>query len=214
MPTRVKICGLTSPEEARQAALLGADAIGLVFYPRSPRAVTPEQALEIVAALPPFVTTVALFVDEEPERIEAVLRTVPVDLLQFHGSEPPHFCEQFGRPYLKAIRVREGVDLLAEARRYASAKGLLLDAYHPDLPGGSGRRFDWQLIPEGLEKPVVLAGGLTPENVAEAIQKVRPYGVDVSSGVEREKGRKDYRKMEIFIAEVRRADRLLRRDGL
>lgn len=204
--TRIKVCGFTVPEEACQAALLGIDAIGLVFYPKSPRFVTIEQARKIVATLPPFVTTVALFVDERPETVWEVLRKVPVDLLQFHGDEPEAFCEQFGRPYIKAIRVREGVDLRQLAERYRSAQGLLLDAYHPELPGGSGQRFNWELIPKALPKPIVLAGGLTADNVAEAIQMVRPYGVDVSSGVEWTKGRKACTRIEKFIAGVRKAD--------
>ncbi len=210
MRTRIKICGLTVPEEARQAALLGSDAIGLVFYPKSPRFVTIQRAREIVSALPPFVTTVALFVDEEAGRISEILRAVPIDLLQFHGDEPPEFCQQFNRPYIKAVRVREGIDLKREARRYRSAHGLLLDSYQPELPGGSGKRFDWNRIPKDLPKPILLAGGLTPENVAEAIRRVRPYGVDVSSGVERFRGRKDCDKIKRFISEVHRADGFFR----
>lgn len=203
---RVKICGFTRIEEAVLAAELGADAIGLVFYPPSPRYVRVEKACAIVDALPPFVTTVGLFVDEAPERIEAVLRQVPLDLLQFHGNETPEQCECFERPYIKAIRMVEGVDLEHEARRFHRARGLLLDAWHPRVPGGTGKRFDWQWIPANLPLPVILAGGLTPANVSEAIQTVQPFGVDVSSGVEREKGIKDSDKMSELIEEVTHGD--------
>ncbi len=203
---RVKICGLTRISDAEEAAVLGADAIGLVFYPPSPRCVRVEQAREIADALPPFVTTVGLFVDQEPAMIESVLRQVPLDLLQFHGSESPSQCERFERPYIKAIRMAQGVDLALEAERFHSARGLLLDAWHPGVPGGTGERFDWNRIPGGLPCPVILAGGLTPDNIGEAIRVVRPFGVDVSSGVEIRKGIKDPHKMAALIEEVTHGD--------
>ncbi len=203
---RVKICGFTRIGDAVAAAEAGADAIGLVFYPPSPRHVSVEQARAIVDALPPFVTTVGLFVDEAPAGIEAVLRRVPLDLLQFHGGESPGQCERFDRPYIKAIRMAEGVDLALEAKRYRRARGLLLDAWHPEVPGGTGERFDWRRIPGDLPLPVILAGGLTPANIGEAIRAVRPFGVDVSSGVESGKGIKDQDKMAALIEEVTHGD--------
>jgi phosphoribosylanthranilate isomerase len=204
--TRVKICGITRVEDALAAAQAGADAIGLVFHAGSPRHVTPDQAAVIVGALPPFVTSVALFVDPDAARVEAVLRRVRPDLLQFHGDESPDFCRGFGVPYLKAIRVRPGVDLLQFPARYADARGLLLDAYSEAAHGGTGERFDWSLIPTGLPRPVILAGGLDPGNVARAVGAVRPWAVDVSSGVEAAKGIKDAAKIAAFIKEVRNAN--------
>lgn len=204
MPSiRVKICGFTRIGDALAAAQLGVDAIGLVFYPKSPRAVTVEQARRIVLALPPFVTTVGLFVDAGAAEIEAVLRRVPLDLIQFHGAETPADCARFGRPYIKAIRMTPEVDLHREAERFYTAQGLLLDAYHPGASGGTGRRFDWDRIPKDLEKPLILAGGLDPDNVRAAIERVRPWAVDVSSGVECGKGIKDPIKMAEFLHEVR-----------
>jgi phosphoribosylanthranilate isomerase len=203
--TRVKICGITRPEDAAAAAECGADAIGLVFYPPSPRAVGIARARSIVEAVPPFVTTVALFVNPSPGEVERVLVEVPVDLLQFHGDEPPERCEAYGRPYLKAIPMREGVDLGAAARGYASARGLLLDTYREGVPGGTGATFDWSRAAVGLGKPVILAGGLTPENVAGAVERVRPWAVDVSGGVEAEKGVKDPHRMQAFVRAVNRA---------
>lgn len=204
--TRVKICGITRPEDGLAAARLGVDAVGLVFHPASPRRVTAEQARAVAAALPPFVTTVGLFVDAEPAGIRAVLDEVPIDLLQFHGDEPPEVCGVWGRPYLKAVRMREGVDVAAEAQRYTDAAGLLLDAYHPGLAGGTGDGFDWGRIPGGLPRPLVLAGGLGADNVATAIATVHPSAVDVSSGVEAAKGIKDPARMAAFVAAVREAD--------
>ncbi len=189
--------------DALAAARLGVDAIGLVFYPLSPRAVEVEQARQIAQALPPFVTIVGLFVDAEPAAIEAVLRRVPLDLIQFHGAETPADCERFGRPYIKAIRMREGVDLRREAERFQTARGLLVDAYDPKRPGGTGQRCDWDRIPKDLPKPLILAGGLEPGNVRAAIAEVQPWAVDVSSGVESAKGVKDYAKMAAFLREVR-----------
>lgn len=207
MRTRVKICGITRPQDALAAAQAGADAIGLVFYPHSPRAVEIDQAREIVASLPPFVTTVGLFVDADAARIRQVLDSVPLDLLQFHGDESPADCRGYGRPYLKALRMREAADVLATARQYHDAAGLLLDTYKADQPGGTGEKFDWRRVPARLTIPVVLAGGLSPDNVAEAIVTAQPFGVDVSGGVEAQKGIKDVYKIRSFIAEVERVGR-------
>lgn len=184
MRTRVKICGITRPEDGQMAARAGADAIGLVFYAPSPRSVQPAQAAAICAALPAFVTSTGLFVDAPAETVRATLDSVPLDLLQFHGDESPAYCASFGRPWIKALRVRDGMDLIQEATRYAGARALLLDTYVPGLPGGTGERFDWALIPSSLPLPVVLAGGLDAGNVAQAVQQVRPWAVDVSGGVE------------------------------
>lgn len=203
--TRVKICGITRPEDAIEAARLGADAIGLVFYRKSPRWVGVEQAREIIRSLPPFVTSVGLFVDETAEAVRDVLDVVPLDLLQFHGDESPAFCESFARPYIKAIRMRDGVDLREAARRYESGAGLLLDAWSPGLPGGTGQRFDWDRVPRDLGRPIVLAGGIEPDNVAEAIATVRPFAIDCSSGVEAEKGIKDGARMAALMTAVRKA---------
>ncbi len=202
MRTRVKICGLTRREDVQEAARLGADALGFVFYAKSPRAVNVEQAAALVRAVPAFVTTVGLFVDPTEEEVRAVLEWVPLDLLQFHGDEPPVFCSRFGRPYLKAVRVQPGVDLVQYAAAYRESAGLLLDAYVPGVPGGTGQRFDWDLIPEVLPLPIVLAGGLEPDNVADAIARVRPWAVDVSGGVEAAKGIKDHARMAAFIGAV------------
>ena len=199
MRTRVKICGITRPEDGRVAASLGADAIGLVFYPMSPRAVTLAQAQAVVAVLPPFVTTVALFVDPEPAEVEAVLSAVAPDLLQFHGGESAAFCGQFARPWIKAVAMREGLDLTAFVDEYRHARGILLDTYRPGLPGGTGEVFDWDAIPTALAGQIVLAGGLTPDNIATAIAKVRPYAVDVSGGVEASKGIKSAALMAAFF---------------
>ena len=207
MRTRVKICGITRPEDALAAAHAGADAIGLVFYDKSPRVVDIAQAWDICEALPPFVTTVALFVNPKPEVVEEVLVEVPIDLLQFHGDEPPGFCEQFGHPYLKAVRMQARTDLDALARQYADAQGLLLDTYKPGVPGGTGEAFNWAWAAQACDKPITLAGGLTAENVADAIKTVCPWGVDVSGGVEREKGIKDSGKINAFIHAVQQADR-------
>ncbi len=201
MHTRVKICGITRVEDGLAAASAGADAIGLVFA-ASPRQVTADQARAIVAVLPPFIKVVGLFVDAPAATVREVLGRVPLDLLQFHGNETPEDCQKFGRPYIRAIRMAPGVDLAVEARRYAQAAGLLLDTYDPQLAGGTGATFDWTRVPRDLNKPVILAGGLTPENVARAVQAVRPYAVDVSSGVEQSKGVKDAAKIAAFIRNV------------
>jgi phosphoribosylanthranilate isomerase len=204
--TRVKICGITRVQDALAACSAGADALGLVFYPPSPRYIEPAVARDVLRALPPFVTSVGLFVDPEPAEVERTLAVAPVDLLQFHGDEAPEFCERFGLPYLKAIRMRPGIDLLEYARRFKGARGLLLDAYVSGLHGGTGSRFEWDLVPPDLPLPVVLSGGLDPENVAAAIGQVRPWAVDVSSGVEAAKGIKDPQRIVAFIAGVRNAD--------
>lgn len=204
MHTRVKICGITRVEDGLAAAAAGADAIGLVFA-ASPRRVTADQACAIVAALPPFLKVVGLFVDAPAASVREVLGRVPLDLLQFHGRETPDDCRIFGRPYIKAISMRDDVDVVGVASRYADAAGLLFDGFHPQLAGGSGQVFDWTRIPRDLDRPVILAGGLTPENVARAIQAARPYAVDVSSGVERDKGIKDAAKIAAFIRHVNEA---------
>ncbi len=202
---RVKICGITRVEDGLACAHLGADAIGLVFYATSPRNVQLEQARAIIAALPPFVTTVGLFVDAAPAEVRAVLAHLPLDILQFHGNETPEYCRSFGRPYLKALRVKPGVDLVQYASAYSDAKGLLLDAHVEGIAGGTGQSFDWTLIPPQLSLPVVLSGGLSGTNIAEAIQRVRPVAVDVSSGVEATKGIKDAAKIAAFMQGVRNA---------
>ncbi len=203
MRTRVKICGITRVEDGLAAARAGADAIGLVFYARSPRAVSAAQARTIVRALPPFVTTVGLFVDAAAEDVRHVLQTVPLDLLQFHGDESPEQCRIYGRPYLKALRMREGVDVAAAARTYSDAAGLLVDTYVEGVAGGTGLAFDWSRLPHDLARPVILAGGLTPDNVAAAVAQVRPWAVDVSGGVEAAPGLKDAAKIEAFIRGVK-----------
>lgn len=203
MRTRIKICGITRPEDARIAVESGADAIGLVFYAPSPRNLDPEQARAIVAALPPFVTAVGLFVDPTRDQVEAVLRRCPLGLLQFHGDEAPAFCGGFGLPYIKAARVRADVDLVQYLSPYHAAQGWLLDAYHDQLYGGTGESFDWKLIPQDLARPVILSGGLAPDNVGAAVRQVRPWAVDVSSGVEASKGIKDAAKIAAFIAGVK-----------
>ena len=202
---RSKICGITRVEDALTAAEQGADAIGLVFYAKSPRAVDASRAREVLCALPPFVTSVGLFVDAPKEEVEEILRLVPLDLLQFHGDETVEYCESFGRPYIKALRVRPDLPLRQQCASFASASGILLDSYVPGVPGGTGEAFDWSLVPADLGKPVILAGGLDAQNVAAAIAQVRPYAVDVSGGVERDKGLKDPRKVAAFLQAVRAA---------
>ena len=205
MNTRVKICGITRVEDALAAARLGAHALGLVFYAGSPRAVTPEQARAIIEALPPFVVPVGLFVNADARVVRETLAVAPVQLLQFHGDEAPEFCAGFGLPYLRAVRVRAGSDLLQYAHEFRAARGLLLDAWVDGVRGGTGATFDWSLIPGDLPMPVVLSGGLDPDNVEQAVRRVRPWAVDVSSGVEAAKGIKDVRKMEAFMTGVRNA---------
>ncbi len=208
MRTRVKICGFTRVEDAVCAAQLGVDAIGLVFYPPSPRHVEIEQAIKIVNALPAFTSVVALFVDEQEARIREVLGNLPIDCLQFHGDEPAEDCRIYGKRYMKAVRMQEGTDVSMLAQRYHDAAGLLLDAYHPGAKGGTGHQFDWDLIPKQCDLPIVLAGGLKVENARQAVQAVKPYALDVSSGVETEKGVKDAIKMAAFIREVNESDRI------
>jgi phosphoribosylanthranilate isomerase len=218
MRTRVKICGITRVEDGVAAAEAGADAIGLVLWPGSPRCVGFEQARAIVAALPAFVTVVALFVDPEPEAVRAALAAVPLDQLQFHGDEAPELCAGFARPYIKAVPVRPGIDLLQYAARFPGAHGLLFDAFQPGgMPGGTGTTFDWTRLPPQLTDPMsrrlILSGGLTPQNVAAAVRQLRPWAVDVSSGVEvtdadgkPRKGIKSAPRIVAFIREVRGAD--------
>lgn len=201
---RSKICGITRIEDALAAVEAGADAIGLVFYAKSPRAVSVQQARAIIAALPPFVTTVGLFVDASRCELGEILDAVPLDLLQFHGDETPAACDGFHRPYIKALRVKPGDDIAAQVALYKNASGVLLDTYVPGIPGGTGEAFDWSLVPAQLSKPVILAGGLTAENVSQAITQVRPYAVDVSGGVESAKGIKDAAKINAFMQAVRR----------
>ena len=202
MRTRVKICGITREQDAKAAVDYGADAIGLVFYQDSPRAITIENARAIVQKLPPFVSVVGLFVDPSPKDVAAVLHRVSLDMLQFHGNELPSECSAYGRPYIKAIKVKEGDDIATQVSKYTGARGVLLDTFDPKLPGGTGRVFDWTKIPKKLDKPLILAGGLTPENVWQAISKVRPYAVDVSGGVEAAKGIKDAEKIAAFMRGV------------
>lgn len=200
--THVKICGITRIEDGVIAARLGADAIGLVFYPPSPRFVNPEQARQIVMALPPFITAVGLFVNAEPATVRAVLSEVPLALLQFHGDEESDYCAAFGRPYLKAVPMGAGAEVHDYEQRFATAAGLLLDSHGGAQTGGSGHGFDWARIPAERHKPLILAGGLHPGNVAAAIRQVRPEAVDVSSGVEAAKGVKDGALIRAFLQGV------------
>ncbi|GIX29561.1 MAG: N-(5'-phosphoribosyl)anthranilate isomerase [Porticoccaceae bacterium] len=202
---KIKICGITSAADARIAEAVGADAIGLVFYPQSPRAVTVAAAREIARAVGPFLTTVALFVDPPQELVEAVLAEVRPHLLQFHGDETPAFCTRFGRPYLKAIRMGAATDPAAAMARHPEAAGFVFDAWHPASPGGTGRRFDWARLTGLPRERMVLAGGLDADNVAEAVARLHPYAVDVSSGVESAPGRKDPQRMARFVRAVRGA---------
>jgi phosphoribosylanthranilate isomerase len=216
--TRVKICGITRVEDGLAAAHAGADAIGLNFWPGTPRCVSLEQARTIVAALPAFVSVVGLFVDPQPEAVRTVLAAIPLDLLQFHGDEPPEVCASFDRPYIKAVPVRPGNDLLQYASRFSGARALLFDAFQPGgMPGGTGTTFDWNELPRQLidasSRRLILSGGLTASNVAAAIRQLRPWGVDVSSGVEMtdddgrpRQGIKSPTKIFAFVREVRSAD--------
>jgi phosphoribosylanthranilate isomerase len=205
MAVRVKICGISRVQDLRAACEAGADALGFVFYEKSPRHVSIANAAGLLRELPPFVQSVGLFVNAGPAFIESVLQAVPLDLLQFHGDETPADCARFGRPYIKAVRVNRDTDLLKCAADFDTARGLLLDAWVAGVPGGTGERFDWSLIPPDLPKPVILSGGLTPDNVAEAVQRVRPWAVDVSSGVEVSKGVKDAHLVAQFIAKAKEA---------
>jgi phosphoribosylanthranilate isomerase len=205
MAVRVKICGITRLQDLHAACDAGADALGFVFFEKSPRHLTIAAAAALVREVPPFVQSVGLFVNADPAFIAAVLQAVPLDLLQFHGDETPAECARFGRPYIKAVRVKQDTDLLKCAADFGAARGLLLDAFVPGVPGGTGERFDWGLVPANLPKPVILSGGLTPDNVAEAVRTVRPWAVDVSSGVEAAKGIKDAHKIARFIAKAKEA---------
>lgn len=203
--TRVKICGITRPDDLDTVLAAGADAVGFVFYPSSPRFVDKQRASALAGRVPPFVARVGLFVNAEPGTVADVLATTPLDLLQFHGDEDVRYCQQFSKPYVKAARMAPGLDLVEFTRAFASARGVLLDAYVESY-GGAGKTFDWSLVPESLPLPVILSGGLTADNVGEAIRRVRPWAVDVSSGVESAKGIKDASKVAAFVAAVRSAD--------
>ena len=205
MKTRIKICGLTREADVDAAVEAGADALGFVFYQPSPRYVTPQRAAELARRGPPFVDIVGLFVNEGPAVIQAACEVAPISLLQFHGDEPADYCRQFSRPWLRAARVRPGLDLVEFAGCFPDARGLLLDAFVEGY-GGGGHVFDWTLIPPGLPGFLVLSGGLTADNVGDAIERVRPVAVDVSSGVEMSKGIKDHQKIAAFVAAVRKAD--------
>ena len=208
MKTCIKICGLTREEDVDAAVAAGVDALGFVFYPSSPRYVSPQRAAELAQRIPPFVDVVGLFVNESPEAVHAVCAALPISLLQFHGDEDATYCRQFARPYLRAARVRPGLDLVEFARAFPDARGLLLDAFVEGY-GGGGHVFDWSLIPLDLPGFLVLSGGLTATNVGEAMRRVRPAAVDVSSGVEMGKGIKDHSKIAAFVAAVRKADESL-----
>jgi phosphoribosylanthranilate isomerase len=208
MTIRVKICGITRVEDALAAVRFGATAIGIVFWKKSARYVTPAKAREIIAALPPFITAVGVYVDPDFDWVEETLSVVGLNLLQFHGNEDPAFCTQFPRPYIKAMRVRAGADLLQYATRYTGASGLLLDTYVEGEPGGTGHAFDWSLIPGELPLPLILSGGLHPGNITSAIQRARPWAVDVSSGVESARGIKDVEKIAAFMRGVRTSESL------
>ncbi len=209
MRIRVKICGITRIEDAKHAVSAGADALGFVFYPKSPRYVTPKVASDIIKQLPPFVNMVGLFVNANKQDVSDILDSVPLDLLQFHGDESEADCNAYNKPYIKAIRVRSTAMIEAAQDEFWSARALLLDAYKPGIPGGTGEAFDWDLIPSEIERKtsVILAGGLNSDNVTNACVKVAPYAVDVSGGVESSKGIKDHQKVNDFINEVSCVDR-------
>lgn len=208
MTIRVKICGITRIEDALTAVSLGASAIGLVFWRQSARYVAPAKAREIIAALPPFISVVGVYVDPDTEWVEETSSIAGLNLLQFHGDESPEFCQKFALPYIKAVRVRTGVDLLQYATRYTGARGLLLDTYVKGEPGGTGHVFDWNLIPRDLPLPLILSGGLHAANITGAIRQARPWAVDVSSGVEAAKGIKDAEKIAAFMQGVRNSESL------
>ena len=204
--TRVKICGITREQDAAAAVQAGVDALGLVFYPKSPRHVALEQAHRIAGAVAPFVTVTGLFVNAPADLVRQVLAVVPLGLLQFHGQESNQDCNCFGLPFIKSIPMRSETDLSSLLSEYPDAAGFLLDAWQPETHGGGGVAFDWQQVPEELHVPIILAGGLTPGNVASAIRSVKPYAVDVSTGVESEKGIKSREKIEAFMREVRNSE--------
>jgi phosphoribosylanthranilate isomerase len=203
---RVKICGITSLDDAHAAVAAGADAIGLVFYSKSPRHVNVEQARAIALAVGPFVTVVGLFVNAAAEEINSTLQQVPLHVLQFHGDEDLDYCEQFARPYMKALRMKPGLDVEAQIAAYPTASGILLDAYRPGVPGGTGETFDWARVPTASKSPLILAGGLEPLNVKLAIEATRPYAVDVSGGVELAPGKKDSEKVVAFVQNAKDLD--------
>ena len=204
--TRVKICGITRPEDGAEAARLGADAIGLVFYEKSPRNVDLEQARAVCDALPGFVTVVSLFLNPETSLVEKALENLPIDLIQFHGKETAEFCRAFGKPYIKALGMAGGVDLVSQISAYPDARGVLLDSHETGAAGGTGETFDWGTIPEEYRSSIILAGGLKPDNVAMAIRAVRPYAVDLSSGVEASPGIKDAALMAQLMKEIKQVD--------
>lgn len=206
MSKRVKICGITSVTDALNAANAGADALGFVFYAKSPRYVTPEQAAEICRALPPFVTSVGLFMNADAEQVRATLDIVSLDLLQFHGSEPPEFCRSFGRPYIKALGIQGLVNFAEQADRYPDALGILVDSHALGKAGGTGQTFDWKLLPKNHSKPIILAGGLNPENIAEAVRETSVYALDLSSGVESSPGIKSKAKIDALMREVKHVE--------
>ncbi len=206
MRTRVKVCGITREEDALAAVAAGVDALGFVFYAPSPRNVSIEQAARIIAKIPAFVSSTALFVNADRKEIDSVISSTKIDLLQFHGDEDPSFCESFRRPYIKALRMRDDLDVLSLASTYHSARAILLDAYVEGIPGGTGSSFDWQRIPAQLSSRIVLAGGLDADNVADAIRQTNAYAVDVSGGVEAAKGIKDANKIRCFMNEVNRVN--------
>ena len=202
---RIKICGITRPEDAIVAAACGADAIGLVFYKDSSRYIEINAARSVINAVPPFTTKVGVFVEPDEAEVGAILENLSLDLLQFHGDENPELCRRFGKPYIKAVRMKADVDLMAYVRQYPDASALLLDSHVAGIPGGTGQVFDWGMIPEELDRPIILAGGLNPGNVGAAVARIHPYAVDVSGGVEAEKGVKDKQKIEEFIRAVNNA---------
>ena len=204
MTTRIKMCGITRPQDMQAAVDAGADAVGLVFYPHSPRFVSTEQAVRLAQCVPPFVTIVGLFVNAEAQLVREILATVPIHLLQFHGDEDDVYCRQFDRPFIKAVRVKPGMELYEAIASFPSAQAILLDAF-VDGYGGGGKIFDWTLIPDQPGKPIILSGGLDADNVTAAVRRVRPAAVDVSSGIEVAKGIKDAAKMQAFVTAVRGA---------
>lgn len=200
--TRVKFCGITQLDDARMAVELGVDALGFVFYDESPRCIGVGTAADIIRQLPPLVCKVGLFVNANVDAVASVVAEVPLDLVQFHGEESAQECDRLGRPYVKAVRMSPDLDLLVEADRFAGAAALLVDAFDPAVFGGTGNPFEWDRVPQGVDKPIILAGGLNASNVARAIEAVKPYAIDVSSGIERDKGIKDHAKMQAFMQEV------------
>ena len=208
MRSRVKICGITRLQDAQAAIEAGADALGFVFYKPSPRYIDPVVAKKIISSLPPFVTTTALFVNEEESVVNQIIQLIQPDLLQFHGDEEPSYCAQFERPYIKALRMADGVDLSQQLSLFISARAILLDTYVKGVPGGTGATFNWQLIPANISNKIILAGGLDSDNVGAAIRQVRPYAVDVSGGLEAEKGIKSLEKITKFMSEVNNANQI------